>query len=609
MVRTMTREELKQAALSLPCAPGVYLMKDASGVVIYVGKAKKLKNRVSQYFQDTASHNSKTRRMVSKVDHFETIQAATEFEALVLECSLIKHYMPKYNILLKDDKGYPYLRLDLREAYPKLTLANRAAEDGAKYFGPYGSRGRSQGVIDTVSALFELPVCGKRFPRDKGKDRPCLNYQMGKCAGWCRRELSGEEYRSRIAQVVLLLEGKQQTLCRNLREEMEMAAENLEFERAAMLRDRLRSVELLSQKQTVTAGTGADTDAIGWYETEAKACLTVLHYIGGNLVDKDYEILARPDDREEALSALVKQYYLSRGTAPKRVLLPFSMEDSQAFGQLLEEKLSRKVKFLVPQRGDNRKRLELAIGNAREEAERATNAAERLSATLVLLQGILGLDEYPKRMEAYDISNIAGTDIVASMTVFADGKPKKKDYKRFKLENMSEQDDYAAMEQVVCRRFCHYLNGDKGFEERPDVLLIDGGQRHAQVVEDALKAMELAIPVFGMVKDDRHRTRALITPRGEELGIQTQPAVFALIGRIQEETHRFAIGYHRQLRSKRMRRSALDGIPGIGEKRRNALLKKFKSITAIQNAELAQLRTVLPDRAARALYAYFHNKE
>ena len=605
----MTREELKLAALSLPYSPGVYLMKDASDVVIYVGKAKKLKNRVSQYFQDTASHNMKTRRMVSKVDHFETIQAATEFEALVLECSLIKHYMPKYNILLKDDKGYPYLRLDLREEYPRLSLANRVIDDGAKFFGPYGSRGRSQAVIDTVMELFKLPTCGKRFPRDVGKDRPCLNFQMGRCAGWCRREMSGEEYRQRIAQVVLLLEGKQQALCRSLREEMELAAENLEFERAAMLRDRLRAVELLSQKQTITVGTGADTDAIGWYETEAKACFAVLHFVRGNLVDKDYEILSKPDDSQEALSALVKQYYLARGAAPKRVLLPFSMEDSQAFTQLLEEKLSKKVQFFVPQRGDHRKRLELAIKNAGEEAERATNAAERLSATLVLLQGLLGLESYPKHMEAYDVSNIAGTDIVASMTVFVEGKPKKKDYKRFKLENMTDQDDYAAMEQVLCRRFCHFLNGDKGFEERPDVLLIDGGVQHAQVVYDALTTMGIEIPIFGMVKDDRHRTRALVTPQGDEIGIQTQQAIFALIGKIQEETHRFAITYHRQLRSKRMHSSALDSIPGIGEKRRVALLKHFKSVTAIKQADLSALQAVLPEKTAQAVYGHFHNEE
>lgn len=605
----MTREELKQAALSLPYEPGVYLMKDASDTVIYVGKAKKLKNRVSQYFQDTASHTLKTRRMVAAVDHFETIRAASEFEALVLECSLIKHYMPKYNILLKDDKGYPYLRLDLREPYPKITLAGRVADDGAQYFGPYGSRGRSQQVIDTIRTVFKLPNCNKKFPRDIGKERPCLNFQMQRCEGWCRPEKTQEEYRSLMQQAALLLSGKHKPLCDRLRAEMEAAAERMAFEQAAQLRDRLRAVEALGQRQLVTAGTMADTDVIGWYQTEAKACFAVLHYIGGNLMDKDYEVLARPEDEQEALSALVKQYYLSRNAAPKRVLLPFAMEDAAPFAQLLQEKLEKNVRFIVPQRGDNLKLVALANQNAREEAERATTASERLNGTLKLLETMLQLPTYPTRLEAYDISNIAGTDIVASMTVFVEGKPKKSDFKRFKVENLADQDDYASMRQVLCRRFCHYLDGDKGFDERPDALLIDGGVVHAQTVREALLTMGIEIPIFGMVKDNRHRTRALVTPDGAEIGIQATPAVFALIGRIQEETHRFAITYHRTLRSRRVRGSALDEIKGVGEKRRLALLKHFRSVAAIRNATVDELSEVVPSSTASAVYEYFHAQE
>ena len=605
----MNREELKLAALSLPYEPGVYLMKDASDTVIYVGKAKKLKNRVSQYFQDTASHTFKTRRMVASVDHFETIRAASEFEALVLECSLIKHYMPKYNILLKDDKGYPYLRLDLREPYPKITLAGRVKDDGAQYFGPYGSRGRSQQVINTIQSTFKLPDCSKKFPRDIGKERPCLNYHMKRCDGWCRAEKTQEEYHALMEQAALLLTGKHKPLCDSLRQQMEQAAERLDFELAAQCRDRLRAIEALGQRQLVTAGTMADTDVIGWHQTEAKACFAVLHYIGGNLMDKDYEILARPEDEAEALSALVKQYYLSRKAAPKRVLLPFAMEDAAPFAQLLLEQLEKAVRFIVPQRGENLKLVALANQNAKEEAERVTTAAERLSGTLTLLQSMLKLPAYPARLEAYDISNIAGTDIVASMTVFVDGKPKKSDYKRFKLENMEDQDDYASMRQVLCRRFCHYLDGDKGFAERPDALLIDGGAVHAQTVQEALSAMKIDIPIFGMVKDNRHRTRALVTPEGAEIGIQGAPAVFALIGRIQEETHRFAITYHRTLRSRRVRGSTLDEIKGVGEKRRIALLKHFKSVTAIRNASLNELLEIVPSSTAKAVYEYFHPQE
>ena len=605
----MTKEELKQAALSLPYEPGVYLMKDASDTVIYVGKAKKLKNRVSQYFQETASHTPKTRRMVSQVDHFETIAAATEFEALVLECSLIKHYMPKYNILLKDDKGYPYLRVDLRETYPVITLASRVKDDGAKYFGPYGSRGRSQQVINAIRATFRLPHCGKKFPRDIGKERPCLNYQMNQCDGWCRTSKTQTEYHSLLEQAVQLLEGKYQSLTDQLKCQMETAAEGLEFERAAELRDRMQAIASLGQRQLVTAGTMADTDVIGWYQTEAKACFAVLHYIGGNLMDKDYELLPVPDDAAEALSALVKQYYLQRQAAPKRILLPAPMEDAAPFSQLLREKLEKTVAILTPQRGDGKRLVDLASKNAREEAERATSAAERLNGTLLLLQAMLRLPEPVRRMEAYDISNTAGTDIVASMTVFVDGKPKKSNYKRFKLENLDGQDDYASMRQVLCRRFCRYLDGDKGFDEKPDILLIDGGAVHAETVRAALEQMGVVLPVFGMVKDNRHRTRALVSPLGEEIGIQGNPAVFSLIGRIQEETHRFAISYHRQLRSRHVRGSSLDAIAGIGEKRRNLLLKQFKSVAAIRQAELSALQECLPQPAAQAVYDYFHPRE
>ncbi len=605
----MNREELKTTALSLPLEPGVYLMKNAADTVIYVGKAKKLKNRVSQYFQDTASHSPKTRRMVSQVDHFETITAASEFEALVLECSLIKHYQPKYNILLKDDKGYPYLRVDMRELYPRITLASKVRDDGARYFGPYGSRSRSQQAIDAIYATFHLPKCSRHFPRDIGKERPCLNFHMNACDGWCQGRPKQEEYYARMQQAVLLLEGKSKPLCEELKLRMEEASERLEFEHAVEYRDRLRGIQALSQKQLVTAGTLADTDVIGWYQTEAKACFAVLHFIGGNLMDKDYELIPVADDAQEALSALVKQYYLSRKAAPNRILLPMTMEDSAPFAQLLLEQLEKTVRIIVPQRGDNKKLVELANKNAREEAERATTASERISGTLTLLQSMLALPEVPNRLEAYDISNISGTDIVASMTVFEGGKPKKSDYKRFKLEGMEDQDDYASMRQVLCRRFCHYLDGDKGFDARPDALLIDGGAVHAQTVQDALGAMGIEIPIYGMVKDDRHRTRALITPDGREIGIQGNPAVFSFIGRIQEETHRFAITYHRQLRSKRMRGSQLDGISGVGEKRRLKLLKHFKSMTAIRQATLAELSEVVPESTAKEIYRHFHGGE
>ena len=601
----MTFDELKEKALSLPYAPGVYIMRDKTDKVIYVGKAKKLKNRVSQYFQETASHSPKTRIMVSHIHHFDVIVAASEFEALVLECSLIKRYLPKYNILLKDDKGYPYLRLNMKEIYPKITLVNKIADDGAEYFGPYGSRSVTHDVMEAIRLTLKLPGCNKQFPRDVGKERPCLNYHMNQCAGWCQQNKPCSEYRETMEQARQLLLGNYKSVADQIKKQMLAAADNLEFELAASLRDRLTAVEHLGQKQLVTALSLADTDVIGYAETETKACFAVLHFSGGNLLDKDYEILPKPDDSQEAVSSLMKQYYISRGLAPKLVLLPFALEDGELFSQLMEEQFGRKSKLRVPQRGDNVRLVELANKNAQEEAQQVTGTEERINAVLILLGKMLQTAP-PARIESFDISNISGTDIVASMVVFKDGKPKKSDYKRFKLEGLQNQDDYASMHQIVKRRFAHYKQGDKGFSEAPDLLLIDGGVTHACKAVEALQELGLVFPVFGMVKDDRHRTRALVTPEGQTIRIDNNQSVFSLIGTIQEETHRFAITYHRQLRSKRLRYSELDTIQGIGPKRKQELLKQFKSIAAISQATLPELERMLPRDAAAAVYHHFH---
>ncbi len=603
----MTFDQLKDKALSLPYAPGVYIMRDKTDKVIYVGKAKKLKNRVSQYFQDTASHTPKTRLMVSRIDHFDVIVAASEFEALVLECSLIKRYLPKYNILLKDDKGYPYLRLNMKEVYPSIAMVTKIADDGAGYYGPYGSRNVTHDVMEAIRLTLKLPGCHKQFPRDIGKERPCLNYHMNQCAGWCQEGKSCTEYRQTMEQARQLLLGNYKAVADEIRGQMLEAAENLEFELAASLRDRLNAVENLGQKQLVTAGTLADTDVVGYAETETKACFAVLHFSGGNLLDKEYEVFPVPDDQADAVSSLLKQYYLSRGLAPKFVLLPFEIEDADLFSQLMEQQYGRKTKLRVPQRGDNVRLVELAKKNAFEEAQRVTSRDEKVSGTLTLLGKMLAL-EPPKRIESYDISNISGTDIVASMVVFEDGKPRKSDYKRFKIEGLGGQDDYASMRQVIKRRFSHYQAGDKGFEKAPDLLLIDGGIAHANVAVEALKELALTMNVFGMVKDDRHRTRALVTPEGSEIAIDRNQSVFALIGSIQEETHRFAITYHRQLRSRRLRYSELDSIPGIGPKRKQELLRQFKSLTAIGQATLSELERILPKDAAAAVYQHFHKE-
>ena len=599
---------MKEKASTLPLSPGVYIMRDNNDKVIYVGKAKKLRNRVSQYFVNTVSHTPKTRLMVSRIDHFDVIVAASEFEALVLECSLIKRYLPKYNILLKDDKGYPYVRLNMKDIYPRISMVSKISDDGAGYYGPYGSRGVTQELMEAIRLTLKLPDCKREFPRDIGKDRPCLNYHMNQCAGWCMEGKGSVEYRELVEQARQLLSGNYKAVANEIRQQMLSAADNLEFELAANLRDRLNAVETLGQKQLVTAGTLADTDVIGYGQTEAKACFAVLHFSCGNLLDKDYEVFPIPDDKEAAVSSLLKQYYLSRGLAPKRVLLPFDVEDAELFAQLLEQKFERKTRLHVPQRGDNLKLVELACTNAYEEAKRATSREEKYAGTLKLLGKMLSMNP-PQRIESFDISNISGTDIVASMVVFEDGKPKKKDYKRFKVEALTEQDDYASMAQIIRRRFSHYKDNDSGFETAPDLVLIDGGIAHARVAAEALAQLGLQMNVFGMVKDNRHRTRALVTPDGDEIAIDSNQMVFSFIGNIQEETHRFAITFHRQLRSKRLRYSELDGIAGIGPKRKEQLLKQFKSLSGISSASLIELERVLPKDAASAVYHHFHDRE
>jgi len=602
----MRFEELKDKALNLPLSPGVYIMKDKCDRVIYVGKAKKLKNRVSQYFQDTASHSLKTRLMVSKIDHFEVIVAASEFEALILECSLIKKHQPKYNILLKDDKGYPYIRLDLKAQYPRLELVNKLSDDGAEYFGPYGSRGVTNQLLETIFEILKLPNCSKKFPFDIGKGRVCLHYHMKQCRGWCQSTNLKQEYLKSIETARRLLRGQFKNVADQIRNQMLEASDNLQFELAASLRDQLCAVENLGKKQLVSTDTFVDTDVIGYASNEAKACFTVLHFNGGTLLDKEYEIFPIPDDPVNAVSTLVNQYYISRGIAPKIVLLPFQLEDSENLSVVLQQRSGRNTRFKVPQRGDNVRLIELANKNAKEEADRISDREERKRGALLLLSNMLAIEKL-NRIESFDISNISGTDIVASMVVYEGGEPRKSCYKKFKIKDMPDQNDYESMRQVLSRRFEHYVQNDPGFDICPDLLLIDGGENHAKVALDVLNGMNLSIPVFGMVKDERHRTRALINADGKEIRIDNNQSVFALIGSIQEETHRFAINFHRSLRSKRLRYSELDTIPGIGPKRKELLLKHFKSISALSKASLADIEQYLPKDSALSVYRHFNS--
>ena len=600
-------DTLREKANRLPLLPGVYIMLDARGEVIHVGKAKKLKNRVSSYFH--GEHLPKVAAMVEKVADFNVIVAGSEFEALVLENSLIKRHKPHYNILLKDDKGYPFVRVDPREEYPVMSLSSRAAKDGAKYYGPFGGRYQTREILNTICKALLLPDCSRKFPRDIGKERPCLNYHMGTCAGWCLQDSSPEDYRARMRQAVLILEGKSGELIEDLKRQMEQAAEELRFEKAAELRDRVRAIEGVTVKQRVIATAFADTDAIGFCRG-AKTCFTVLHFVNGDLADKDVEMMDEPLEEDgEAVSDLVRQYYTAhRGGWPKSILLPCEIEDREELETLLSETAGRRVYIETPHRGERMRLIESAALNAREEIQRRTTMAQRRSKTLEWLQKALELEQFPARIEAFDISNLGDTGIVAAMTVHVDGKPLKRDYRKFRIKDLEGADDYASMYQAVYRRFKRYVDGDAHFAPLPDLLLIDGGENHAATAVRAQQDLGLSVPTYGMVKDDRHRTRALITPEGREIGIQANQAVFALIGNIQEETHNTAIGYQRSLRNESYA-SALEKIEGVGPKRKNDLLKAFKSVKAIREAEEEQLALVVPRNAARAIYRCFHDQE
>lgn len=623
----MTREALKEKANALPQIPGVYLMMDKSGLVIYVGKAKKLKNRVSQYFQDSAAHTIKTRRMVTQIDHFDTIFVNSEFEALILENALIKRHQPHYNILLKDDKSYPFIRLS-REEYPRFSLTNRPANDSARYFGPFGGRSETRQALDAVLAALHLPNCNRKFPRDIGTERPCLNFHMKRCDGFCRSDLNVQEYQRRIAQVVQILEGKSKNLIQELTDEMNAASEHLRFEEAAILRDRIQAIQALSRKQTVISGLCSDTDVWGicpGIETE-NGYYAILHMEKGNLISREISCFAAPlleksnPNHSELLTALISQYYLSRSILPREILLPFELEIPQEIPQTLAEILSKRagyqVQIHVPKRGKKAELLTIAQRNAIEETRQNETSKKRTAYTLQTLGELLNLSKPPERIEAFDISHMGGSEISGSMIVYQGTRPLKSAYRRFQIqeqEQAGQSDDYASMREVLRRRLQNAIDQNPKFLPLPNIFLIDGGAAHAQtvlsVMQEFAQKLELNIPVFGMVKDDRHRTRALITPDGQEISISANPTVFALIGQIQEEAHRFAISYHRERHRKQVTKSLLDDIPGIGPKRRELLRKHFGSIQTIQNTEISALESVLPKQAAQAVWDYFHTKK
>ena len=602
------KKELRAKAMRLPLNPGVYLMRDKTGTVIYVGKAKALKNRVSQYFGSERNHDEKVRRMVSNVQDFEYILTDSEFEALVLECSLIKQYNPKYNILLKDDKGYHYIRIT-NEDWPRISEAKQLLDDGARYVGPYVSSWSVKQSIDEALKIFRLPTCTRRFPQDIGKHRPCLNFYIKQCCAPCRGKITREEYQEAVAEAIDFLRGGSADSVKKLTEKMEAAAQNLEFERAARIRDRIAAIKKMGDRQKVVAARVPEQDVIALAQGAGAACIEVFRFQDGRLCDRETFLFGEVGSPKTARTEFIERYYSMRDRVPPRLSLDGPVENAALLSQWLGEKAGRKVLVTVPQKGEQAQLVEMCRNNAAEQLAQHTGRTGREASALDELGRLLGMDCPPVYIEAYDISNLAGGENVAGMVVFENGRPLKAAYRKFKIKTVEGQDDYGSMREVIERRLNEYeqnKESGEGFGRLPDLILLDGGRGHVAAVRPVLRARGIDVPLFGMVKDDRHRTRA-IAQDGGEIAINSNRRAFTLVSTIQDEVHRFAIGYHRQQRKKKAISSTLTSIPGIGPTRARALLRHFKTVSAVREADLAELEAApgMTKPVARALYDYF----
>ena len=598
----------------LPAKPGVYLMHDASDEIIYVGKAIKLCNRVRQYFQRSKKPSAKIEQMVSHVAYFEYIVTDSEMEALILECNLIKKHRPRYNTMLMDDKAYPYIRITVDEDFPRVMLAHKQVRDKSRYFGPYPSGLAVRDTLELVHKLFGIRTCNRVLPRDQGKERPCLNYHIGQCMGPCQGYVTKEEYGKQIDRVISLLNGNYVQLRKELEEKMKAAAAELEFETAAKYRDLAEGITKIAQQQKITDSSSLnDRDVIASAIEGTDAVVQVFFVREGKLIGRDhYHVsVAGGDTEADVLSSFIKQYYAGTPFLPGEIYIPCELEDMEIISSWLSKKRGKKVEFLVPKRGRKEKMLELAEQNAkivlRQDKDRIKREEERTTGALKEIEGWLNLPHI-YRMEAYDISNTSGMESVGSMVVFEGGKPKRNDYRKFKIRTVQGPNDYASMYEVLTRRFERAIKNSEGFSRLPDVIMMDGGRGQVNMALEVLNKLGLSIPVCGMVKDDHHRTRGLYY-NNVELPIDTHSEGFHLITRVQDEAHRFAIEYHKSLRGKKEIHSILDDIPGIGPKRRLALMRQFGDIYAIREATVAQLSTVegMNERAAEAVYEFFHS--
>lgn len=603
---------LRKKAMSLPLLPGVYIMKNADGEIIYIGKAKALKNRVSQYFGSQNRHPIKVRKMVENVDRFDYIVTGSEFEALVLECSLIKQHSPKYNILLKDDKGYSYIRISDGE-YRKISAVFNKKDDGSEYIGPYLSSYSVRQSVDAANKIFKLPQCNKVFPRDFGKSRPCLNYYISQCCGLCTGKIKKSDYDEAVDGAIAFLKGDSRDIIADLRVKMEKAAEELDFEQAAKLRDRINSIERIKEKQKVVYKSVEEQDVFATADIDGSVCLAVLRFSNGRLFDSEHFFFDDPGDKEGMRSDFITSYYYMRDNIPKRVTVDGEVADRELLEQWLSEKKGKKVTVFVPARGEQLEIVNMCRKNAEEKLAIKKGRTGREIAVLDELKDLLGLKKTPEYIESYDISHTAGQDSVAGMIVFKGGKPYRKAYKRFSIKSFDGNDDYRAMNEVLTRRFSEYeksKDSTEGFGKLPDLILLDGGVGQVHAVEPVLREFGLKIPLFGMVKDNRHRTRA-ISGDGGEIAINSKRQVFTLVSEIQNEVHRFSVAYHHQKHAKRGLSLSLTEIEGVGEKRASALLKYFKTITAIKNAEVDELSKApgITSAVAQNIYDYYRTKD
>ena len=612
MMRNDKIAELRRKAMALPLQPGVYLMKDEAGHIIYVGKAKKLKNRVSQYFGSDLNHSEKVRQMVSRVDTFDYIVVGSEFEALVLECSLIKQHTPKYNILLKDDKGYHYIRVS-PPPYSRLSEAKQTAEDGARYIGPYMSSYAIKQAVDEANKIYSLSTCSRPLAYGKkGGERPCLNHHIGQCCAPCTGKIDPAAYQERVDEAIdFLTKGSAKTLA-TLQQRMEEAAERLDFEQAARLRDRIAAIKRLSEKQKVVLSRIEEQDVIALAQGSGQACFEVFRFTGGQLTDREQFLMDEQDDLATARAAFIEQYYTLRDRIPPQVTVDGEVEDSDLLEQWLTDKAKRRVHIVLPQIGEQAKLTEMCRQNAAERIAQQVGMTGQTATALEEIRQLLDLPHTPTYIECYDISHTAGSEPVAAMVVFENGQPLRSAYRKFKIKSAIGGDDYGAMAEVLTRRMEEYLDNQDsgtGFGRKPDLILLDGGSGQVAAVAPVLAHYGVDIPLYGLVKDDRHRTRA-IALSGGEIAIHRKRAAFTLLANIQEEVHRSAIRYHRQRRKGTSLSTTLTEIEGIGPTRAKALLRQFSSLKGVQNATMEELLLVkgMTRPAAEAIQRYFQSK-